>query len=786
MAVAEAIDRGGLADFYQFREATNIKAPQHSEAFNEYDLPDVQGELVHPVSESVYRIQFYIEGISCAACAWLIENHLGQAQEVTRVAVNATTQICTVEWVKSQLALSELMRRLEQIGYTPRPANSHGRSEGAQKLQRHTLMRLGVAGIGMMQVGMVAVALYAGGIQGIEGNWQSFLRWVSLVFATPVVFFSAQPFFKSAYRALKLKHLNMDAPVCIALILAYSASVYATVTNTGEVYFDSVSMFTFFLLLGRYLEMRARNSNQNKSEHLLAMLPLTAQKKVELGDAEEFTPVPLKSIVVGDVIKVDSGAIVPVDGTILQGTSSADESLLTGESTPVTKTIGDTVIAGSLNGDTRLIVVVNAVGTATALSAIEQMVDDAQQQKPAQVAIADKIAARFVAAVLILSVIVGGAWYWIDASRALWVVLSVLVITCPCALSLATPAALTAGTSRLRELGFLVRSKHVIETLANINHVVFDKTGTLTLGRFRIESIELCSASSNGQRGDAGLRDNEKQVTQIIAALEQHSRHPIAKAFEDITPIARANHVEVVAGWGVKGEVQGEMYWFGKPAFVLTMLREQYGFSGSGDSFIEPKQSASLWNCLADKHGPVAWVGLSDAMREETPAVLNQLKQQGCSISLLSGDRQRNVDVFTKPLPFDISRGDVMPEGKLAYVQERQGKGDTVLMIGDGINDAPVLSGADVSVAMSKATRLAQIKSDALLLNDDLNTLTRAMVTAHTVKETIRQNVFWALGYNLLALPAAAMGWIPPYLAAAGMSLSSLVVVLNSLRVHRL
>lgn len=777
-AVAQAIESGGLADFYRFRDSTNEKPNDLSHAYSEYDLDDIQADIITPKSETEFRVQFFLAGISCAACAWLIENHLSKHAAIRHVAVNATTQICSVEWDKNSLPLSGLMRELELIGYSPKPATSQAYLQSAQAKQRSTLLRLGVAGIGMMQVGMVAVALYAGGIQGIDAGWQGFLRWVSLVFATPVVLYSAQPFFSSAWRALKMKALNMDAPVCIALVLAYGASVYATLTHSGEVYFDSVSMFTFFLLLGRYLEMRARNSNQSRNQHLLSMLPLTANKILSNDESSGSSPraVPLKSVVVGDVLQVESGSVFPVDGKVLSGTTFADESLLTGESTPIAKSTGDSVIAGSLNGDTAVAIQVTAVGTDTALAAIEAMVEDAQQQKPAQVALADRIAGRFVTVVLILAVVIGGVWCWYDVSRALWVVLSVLVITCPCALSLATPAALTAGTSRLRRLGFLVRSKHVIESLANISHVVFDKTGTLTQGHFRIERVELAGTATPM---------NVQQVQSIIASLEQHSKHPIAKAFREIPIQCVASQVTVKAGEGIEGIVDGQLYKFGKPSYALA-----------GKSLPGPHLSESnpnhVWQCLSCPSGLVAWVCLSDSMREESPSVIEYLRTKQYSVALLSGDRQANVDTFCSVLKkhslgssIDVALGDVSPTGKLAYVHERQAEGGRVLMVGDGINDAPVLSGADVSVAMPQATQLAQMKSDAMLLNDNLQTLQQAFEVSGSVQRTIRQNLMWALGYNLLALPAAAMGLIPPYLAAAGMSLSSLVVVLNSLRINR-
>lgn len=766
-AVATAIVDGGLENFYRYRTDNNPRPSEQTINFAVYDLPEVQEEFVHSLpdhsdSGTLKQAQLLLEGISCAACVWLIEHHLSKVQGVNLVRVNATTHRCLVSWDTNQLALSDIMSELTHIGYHPIPATEDQHQQLREKESRTALMRLAVAGFGMMQVGMVAVALYS----GADAGWQVYLRWLSLLIATPVVFFSAKPFFAAARRSLRARHLTMDVPVSLAIGGAYIASCWATVFGGGEVYFDSVSMFTFFLLWGRYLEMRARHRNGIDTDRLAQLLPATATR---LSDGE-WLAVPLKQVRTGDRVLVASGSCVPCDGRVIDGHSNVVEALLTGEPDAVEKTVGDLVIAGTLNTDSALQIEVTATGQSTRLSAIERLVEQAQQDKPTQVALADKLAGYFVAAVLVVSALVALIWWQIDSSHAFWVTLSVLVVTCPCALSLASPTALTAAVSWLRQHGLLITRGHVLEGLPKVQRIIFDKTGTLTVGAPQV--VDVLSAT------DQELTVLEKQhYLRVCAALETGSTHPIAKAFasyyhSEVT----ASQVRQTTGEGVTGKVAGQEYRLGKPEFVQA-----------GRPLPE---NAGQWLLLGGdgpngKGGVLVWIRLQDRLRDSAQPLITALQQRGLAVELLSGDGESEVSRIAKELGFNHWQARQSPDQKLAYIQQLQEQGEKVLMIGDGINDVPVLSGAFVSVAMDGATDLAQTRADSVLLGNDLMALERALDCAALTRRIIRQNLFWALCYNVTALPLAAAGLVPPWAAAIGMSASSLVVVGNALRINR-
>lgn len=767
-AVASAIVDGGLENFYRYRTDNNPRPNEHSVNFAVYDLPEVQEEFVYVLGNNadsghLKQAQLLLEGISCAACVWLIEHHLGKLTGVDSVRVNATTHRCLVSWDSEQLKLSDIMSELAHIGYQPIPATEDQHQQLREKENRTALMRLAIAGFGMMQVGMVAVALYS----GADAGWEVYLRWLSLLIATPVVFFSARPFFAAAKRSLLARHLTMDVPVSLAIGGAYIASCWATVFGGGEVYFDSVSMFTFFLLWGRYLEMRARHRNGIDTDRLAQLLPATATRWSEDG---EWLAVPLKQIRAGDRVLISSGTSVPCDGRVLDGHSSVVETLLTGEPDAVEKTVGDQVIAGTLNTDSALQIEVTATGQNTRLSAIERLVEQAQQDKPTQVAVADKLAGYFVAAVLVVSALVALIWWQIDASHAFWVTLSVLVVTCPCALSLASPTALTAAVSWLRQHGLLVTRGHVLEGLPKIQRVIFDKTGTLTMGAPQV--VEVRRASSQAEN-HAPLTDQQKQqYLNVCAALETGSTHPIAQAFEPYSDSGvTATDVRQTTGEGVSGTIEGQHYALGKPEFVC------------GDLVLP--EAEGQWLLLGSEKEPVAWIRLQDRLRDSAQPMIAALQSRGLSVELLSGDGESEVGRVAKELGFSLWQARQSPDQKLAYIQQLQEQGEKVLMVGDGINDVPVLSGAFVSVAMGGATDLAQTRADSVLLGSDLMALERAFDCAAFTRRVIRQNLFWALCYNVTALPLAAAGLVPPWAAAIGMSASSLVVVGNALRISR-
>ncbi|WP_188151818.1 heavy metal translocating P-type ATPase [Teredinibacter waterburyi] len=786
LAVAEVISAGGLEGYYRYRDSLASRPAEPANTrlslFQSYDLNEVQQQFVSSDDSGFCTARLQVQGISCAACAWLIEHHLEAVDGVMSVRVNVTTRQVLLKWDPARQLLSHLFMALARIGYDPQPERPDLQNQLRRTEAQQSLLRLGVAGIGMMQVGMVAVALYAGALQGMSDTWLVLLRWVSFLVATPVVFFSASPFFKSAWRAVKAKHLNMDVPVSIAIALAYSVSAWATISRSGDVYFDSVSMFTFFLLLGRYLEMRARHSNIFASENLRQLLPLSVQRLDEVSSEESLDDgnvvdinsakrtahcIPLSAVKPGDVIYLAAGEVVPADGELISELAYLDESLLTGESLQQQKQSGDFLAAGTLNCATSIEFRVVAVGDATQLAAVEQLVEQAALQKPRRQAIADRIAGHFVAAVLIIASLTGAAWWWLEPARALWVVLSVLVVTCPCALSLATPTALTAGLSRARRLGLLVANADSLENLNQVQHVAFDKTGTLTCGELRIVGWRLFGTTeASAEQVDYWL--------DIIAALESHTRHPIAAAFVGREQCYSAKQVEVVEGEGVGGRVNHADYRFGRMAYVLD--------SKTG----EAPTAEGLWQLLAIKRDavfePILWVEFADEIRSSASAAVTELQAMGKTVSVVSGDRRTVVKVIAGQLGIANIYSEQRPQDKLQWLQQHQQAGDNILMVGDGINDVPVLSGANVSMAMGAATKLAQASADCILLNGNLGVIPAAMTLSQRVRKVIRQNLAWALIYNGVALPLAVTGVLPPYLAAVGMSFSSLIVVVNAMR----
>lgn len=767
-AVATAIVDGGLENFYQFRSVANDRPdinPQGDQRFAIYDLPEVQSEFVIPFDDFFKQANLLLEGITCAACSWLIETHLKKNPAIQSVTVNVSTHRCAIVW-DSRESLAGIFRSLSAIGYTPRPATDDQQQQLIKKENRIALFRIGVAGFGMMQAMMVAVGMYT----GATDFWLDFLRWLSMLVATPVVFFSAWPFFQAAWRSVKMRHLVMDVPVALAIGLAYLASVWATVTSTGEVYFESVSMFTFFLLLGRYVELRARHRNRLAFGNLAQLMPLTACCLREENGCEVEQNLPLTVLKPGDVILVKPGETFPCDGRVIAGQSAVVEALLTGESHPVTKTAGDRVIAGTMNQHSPLKVAVIAVAGQTQLSAIERMATRAAEEKPQQVLAADRTARFFIARLLIVCSAVFAFWMWYRPEDAFWITLSVLVVTCPCALALAMPAALSAATANLRKRGFLVARGHVIEGLNDITRVIFDKTGTLTRGQFVVENVIPLSST-------ALARD---ELLALAAALEAGSNHPLAVAFNPWRDKVVASDVRQITAAGVEGRIDNTTYRLGTISFITEWFDTDKSLALPQDVLLQG--SHQTWLLLADEKCPLAWIGLADEIRPDAPSLIETLKKQGIAIELLSGDQPAAVGYLAQQLGIDTFTACATPGDKLSHLSARQAAGDKVLMIGDGINDVPVLAGADVSVAMASASDLAQTRADAVLLNNQLAVIAEALTIARRTKAIIQQNLRFSLLYNLLALPLAAAGMIPPWLAAIGMTASSLIVIFNALR----
>lgn len=761
-AVAETIVAGGLEGYYRHRteSAPNPEAlpAQLTDELALLDRPEVQQPFVRHQGE-LAETTLLLEGISCAACGWLIEKHLRQLPAVAEAGLNLSNHRLHVRWADSQLPLSALLAELRRIGYAAHPYRPDQAAEQLAEENRRSLRQLGVAGLLWFQAMMATMATWPEFNIDLSAEMHEILRWVAMFLTTPIVFYSCQPFFRGAMRDLRTRHLTMDVSVSLAIGGAYLAGIWTAVTGKGDLYFDAVGMFALFLLAGRYLERRARERTAAATAQLVNLLPASC---LRLDDSGQSTRILLSELRIGDQVLVPPGAVLPADGLILAGQSSVDESLLTGEYLPQPRQPGDSVTGGTLNVEGPLTLQVQALGDDSRLSAIVRLLERAQADKPRLAQVADRAAQWFLLVLLVLAALVGLFWWQHDASRAFWVVLAMLVATCPCALSLATPTALTAATGSLHKLGLLLTRGHVLEGLKRIDTVIFDKTGTLTEGRLTLRAIQPLG----GLDGDRCLA--------LAAALESHSEHPIARAFGRATQ--PAEQVQSHPGLGLEGVVDGRRLRIGQPAFVSAL---------SGQPAPEMPRDHGQWLLLGDDSGALAWLVLDDRLRDDAPALLDACRAQGWRTLLLSGDSSPMVASVAAELGIDEVHGGLRPDDKLAILRDLHRQGRHVLMLGDGVNDVPVLAAADISVAMGSATDLAKTSADAVLLSNRLQSLVEAFGLARRTRRVILENLLWAGLYNGLMLPFAALGWITPAWAAIGMSVSSLTVVLNALRLTR-
>ena len=766
-AVAQTIVEAGLEDYYRLRTELPGRAeervPRILEQAAAYRRPALEEAYAREAGVNAREASLILEDIQCAACAWLVERTLVHTPGVLEATVNFSTHRARVRWDARETGLGTLMEAVGRIGYKAQPYDPERREAVLEAERRLRLRRLGVAGLFGMQIMMVAVALYTGEWWGMDPAFDRLFRWLSLLLAIPVVAYAAWPFFTAALRGLRNRAPGMDLPVSLGIGIAFAASVHATVTGEGHVYFDSVAMFTFFLLLARHLEFLARKRAQERTESLVSPAPELARRLSPGGDA---TLVPVAELEAGDRVRVLPGESVPADGVVGAGESSVDESLLSGESRPVPRRVGDAVLGGSVNGSSPLEVRVQRVGAEMVISRVLALVDRAAEARPRLAMLADRVAAVFVVGVVTIAIGVAAWWWQADPARWLPVTVAVLVVTCPCALSLATPTALTAAAGALTAVGLVPSRGLALETLARVDHVVFDKTGTLTTGRYRL----LGSRSGNGGDPTALLR--------IAVALERHSEHPVARALEAAVqgPVTTASDVVAEAGRGITGLVAGRRWWLGTPAWVCEAAGIPAPATGDlGD------QGASVV-LLAAEDGVHCAFALGDEIRDGALELVGLLRSRGIHVSLYSGDRREAVERVADVLGIEDRAAELLPEHKLARLQALADAGHTTAMVGDGVNDAPVLAGAAVSIAMGGGAQAARASAGFILVSERLGALRDALTISTRTRKLVRQNLAWALAYNLLALPAAAAGLVAPWMAAVGMSLSSLLVVGNSLR----
>lgn len=762
-AVAELIATAGLQDYYRYRDAPPMRpdaAALDDDAWAVYSRPEVSAQFTSKVGDTE-SVTLLVDGLRCAACSWLIDRGLKNHVGLRSISVNTATGRAYLEWDARQTNLGAVMRAIARLGYRPQPVTDITVARTQQDERRSALKRLAVAAFGMMQVMMFAVATYSADLAAevMDAGLLNFFRLVSLLVATPVMFYAGRPILINAWNSLRARSIGMDVPVGIALVLAFAASVWNTFRGAGEVYFDSVTMFIFFLTLGRFIEMTVRHRTASVTDALARQLPATAHR-VRNGEVEDVLTAALAP---HDTVLVRCGEIVPADGVIAEGETSIDEALLTGESLPVQRGLGERVAAGTLNAKAAIQIEVTAVGKATVLSGIVALLRRAQAKKPAVAQAADRAAAVFLRYVLIAAALVCSAWLAVDPSRAFEATLAVLVVACPCAFAIAMPAALAAATGQLARHGVLVVRHDAIEALTKIQHVIFDKTGTLTRGEVRLEKCTPVGALS------------ESECLSIAAALEQASEHPIARAFQGVPTHGLVAHdAETVPGRGVEGVVNGHRYRIGATQFV-TGLHNDAEASGT-------KHTEAGTFALGDEHAVLAVFEVADALRPDSHSAVAELHGMQIATEILSGDAHAAVADIARRCSITQFFARCSPARKLARVQELHAQGERVAMLGDGINDAPVLGAADVSIAMGRGAALAISTADLVLVGERLLALPAAIRIARQTLRIARQNLFWSAAYNFCALPLAALGLVPPWLAAAGMSASSVAVVLNAMR----
>ena len=759
-AAAEWIEQLGLADYYSLRTQPATK-PELSEAAERdsclaWQRDEVARHVVRDLGDGRRETMLFVEGVRCTACVWLIERALQSLPGVASVQVNALARRARITWIEERVSLSQILERLVRTGYRAWPLHARALDDIRRQQARDALKRLVVAGFGAMQAMMFAAVLYLRGADAVDVSAEALFRWLGFIVATPVVMYSAAPFFKGAARSLAARHLSMDVPVAAAIALIYAASFVEALRGGGHVYFDSVSMFVFFLLAGRYLEMRARHHAGDLVDALARLTPSFADRRREDHSLERIGIHELRA---GDRVHVGEGGLVPADGVLLSPACRVDEALVSGESTPTLRRCGDALIAGSVLVDGPVDLRVERVGADTVLAGIAGLVERAQVERPQLARAGEQTTGRFVARVLSLTVLTAAAWSVVDPSRAFAAALAVLVVSCPCAFALAVPAAITRALTVLARCGVLVVKPDAIAALAQTTHVVFDKTGTLTMPR--LTDVE----TFNDVSPEGALR--------LAAALARESHHPLARAIAAAcsdAALPAAAQVRSAAGLGLSGVVEGRELQLGSSRFIASSRR----LPGHADAIL-----------LADQTGVIAAFHVSEQLRPGMRDVIDTLKALGLQLHIISGDATAKVADVAAKLDIARWRARASPADKLSELGTMRAQGARVLAVGDGVNDAPVLAGADVGVALASGAEIARASSDIVLAGERLSALVTACRIARQTVAVIQQNQRWALLYNLVAMPLAALGFVPPWLAALGMSFSSLCVIGNALRIGR-
>ena len=709
----------------------------------------------------------------CAACSLTLEQSLLGVPGVVAARVSAATARASITWSQSATRPSAWIAAPRALGYQLLPASdAFARADEVQE-SRLVLWRWLVAGFCMMQVMMYAVPGYFAQAGEITPDIEKLLRWASWVLSLPVVLFSCGPFFSNALRDLTRRSVSMDLPVALGIVVTFAVSSAATFNQEGwwghEVYFDSLTMFVFFLLTGRWLEQRLRTRTAGSLDALMQRLPDTVER---LSADGQFQRIATRRLNVGDVIRVLPGEAFPADGTLLAGDTFADEALMTGESRPVARAQGGTVMAGSYNVSNAVQVRVDQLGAGTRYAQIVALMARAATDKPRLALLADQVAKPFLIFVLMAAFFAVAFWWSTDPARALMAGVAVLVVTCPCALSLATPAAMLTSAGMLARQGVLVRRMQAIESLASIDTVIFDKTGTLTDATIGLRAVHLRTGGTHPL--------TEAQALQIAASLAQHSLHPVSRALVTAASGAElisAMNVKALPGLGLEGELSDP-----KAFHCEGILRLGSARFCHVATHVEPSCNASMQVFLGDSNGWLASFDMAETVRPDAAPTLAALKKMGITVHMLTGDRAQSAQRVADVLQIGNVQADCTPQMKLARLQHLQKQGHKVLMVGDGLNDGPVLAGADTSMAVGMAVPLAQAQCDFVMPGGQLMMLPLMMYQAKRTLRVVRQNLWWAATYNAVCVPLALAGWLPAWLAGLGMALSSLLVIANAAR----
>jgi Cu2+-exporting ATPase len=757
-----------LESYYQYRDqcSTNMVAGKNT-TNAEYSRLN---KALTTLADGRQQLMLLIPDLRCVACVWLLEQVLGREAGVSEVNVNYATRRLRVVF-DNRHSPATLAKLIEGLGYSVRADLPDASREAFTQTRRSLLLKMGIAGIGMMQVMMFAFGDYMSGGE-MEAEFLALLRWASMALTTPVVLYSAWPFHRAAWFAIKNRTLTMDVPVSLAIVSAWLLSIFNTLTNGVEVYYDTACMFTFFLLIGRYSELLSRfhfQQSQDLLQHLLPDSVLRATHPETIDDISFSTTerVALETLAAGDVLLVMPGETIPADGLVLRGHSGVSEAAFTGEAIPQPKQPGARVLAGSVNHDGELLVRVKCEPGEFVIRQIARLNDQAGAWRPRWAQLADLTASGFVAAVLLIAAAAGIYWYQAGSADYLVIMMTVLVVSCPCALSLATPVAYSIATTTLRKYGVVIKHGAFLERAADTTAVVFDKTGTLTEANLHITDIVLANADALH-----GIPDPQQMCMSLASALEAGSEHPIAHAFNAHHALLVSNN-KVVPGYGVSGDIDGHHYRLGLAEFALP----------EPDMRTPQPPGSGHWIVLSRQQQALAWFCLQDTPRAEASAIVRTLHRQGLRTAVFTGDRSMQADTIRTLFGIRDIRTGMSPADKVNAIRDLQ-QSARVMMVGDGINDTAAMAAADSSLAVTPRDSFVQNSADATLLSGSLRMLPAILVFSRKCRRIIRQNVTWSVVYNFTVIPLTLMGLVSPWLAALGMSLSSVLVVSNAGRLR--